>query len=108
MIRSCSAWPRGRRTTPIDSKRRSRWALAREPRNVPALLARALARVGQSQWERALPDAEAAVAARPNELDALNLLLRVEMHLGLTRRAAATLARRDRAQERLKQMNEVG
>jgi tetratricopeptide (TPR) repeat protein len=83
-------------------------ALAREPRNAPALLARALARVGQSQWERALPDAEAAVAERPNELDALNVLLRVEMHLGLTGRAAATLARRDRAQERVKQMNAVG
>ncbi len=52
-----------------------------------------------------MPDAEAAVAAQPNELEALNLLLKIEMHQGMTRRATATLARRDRAQERLKQMN---
>jgi tetratricopeptide (TPR) repeat protein len=82
-------------------------ALAREPRDVPALLARALTRVARSEWPRALPDAEAAVAAQPNEMQALNLLLKIEMHLKLTRRAAATLARRERSQERLRQMNEV-
>jgi tetratricopeptide (TPR) repeat protein len=82
-------------------------ALAREPRDLHALLARALARVAGSQWERALPDAEAAVAAQPNEVEALNLLMKIEMHLGLTGRATATLARRERAQERLRQMKEV-
>jgi tetratricopeptide (TPR) repeat protein len=80
-------------------------SLARQPPNVHALLARAMARVARSRWDDALPDAEAAAAAQPNDLEALNLLLKIEMHLKLTRRAAATLARRERAQERLKQMN---
>jgi tetratricopeptide (TPR) repeat protein len=82
-------------------------ALARDPRNLHALLARAQAHAAQSRWEQALPDAEAAVAAGPNEMEPLNLLLKIEMRLGLTRRATATLARREQAQERLRQMNQL-
>jgi tetratricopeptide (TPR) repeat protein len=82
-------------------------ALARDPRSAHAMLARAQSLVARSQWENALPEAERAVAAEPNEMDALNLLLRIEMRLGLTRRAQATLARRERAQERLRLMNQL-
>jgi tetratricopeptide (TPR) repeat protein len=82
-------------------------ALARDPRNLHALLARAQAHAAQSRWEQALPDAEGAVAVEPNEMEALNLLLKIEMRLGFTGRATATLARRERAQERLRQMNQL-
>jgi tetratricopeptide (TPR) repeat protein len=82
-------------------------ALARHAGNIHALLARAQSLVAQSRWEQAMPDAERAVAAEPNEMQALNLLLKIEMHQGLSQRAAATLARRERAQERLRLMNQL-
>jgi tetratricopeptide (TPR) repeat protein len=82
-------------------------ALARNPRNLHALLARTEALVAQSQWEKALPEAERAVAVEPNDMDALNALLKIEMHLGLTQRARATLGRRERAQERLRELNQL-
>jgi tetratricopeptide (TPR) repeat protein len=82
-------------------------ALALDPRNLHARIARAEARAAQSRWEQALPDAEGAVAAEPNDMEALNLLLKIEMRLGFAQRATATLARREQAQERQRQMNQL-
>src|SRR5262249_10174613 len=69
-------------------------ALQQDPRNVPALMARARCRIARSCWKEALTDVEQAVAARPNNVAALQLLLMIETHLGLGQRAAATQARR--------------
>jgi len=82
-------------------------ALARDARNLQALLARAQSRVARTQLEQALPDAERAVAIEPNEMDALNLLLKIEIRMGLTQQAMATLATRDRAHERVRLMNQL-
>ena len=40
-------------------------------------------------------------------MDALNLLLKIEIRMGLTESATATLANRGRAQERVKLMNQL-
>ncbi len=82
-------------------------ALVRDPRNPDASLARALSLVARSRWREALAAAERAVAEAPNDSGPLQLLWIAESRLGLTERAAATLARRDRVQKRAKLMDEL-
>ena len=82
-------------------------ALARDPKNLDALLTRARARVVQAQWEQALPDAERARAAQPNDLGSLQLLQKIQTKMGLTERAAVTQAERVRAQDRIALMNRL-
>lgn len=75
---------------------RAERALARDPENADALVARVRALIAGSNWDQALPSAERAVAAVPSDLDTIQLLHLVETRLGLTERAAATLDRRNR------------
>jgi tetratricopeptide (TPR) repeat protein len=82
-------------------------ALARDPQNADALLARARASGARSNWEQALHDAEKAVAAVPSDLDALQFLLMVETRMGLTERAAASLRRRSLALEQTQKMERL-
>ena len=82
-------------------------ALAREPKNLDALLTRARVHVVQSHWKQALPDAERARAAHPNDLGVLQLLQKIQTKLGLTDRAALTQAERVRAQDRIALMNRL-
>jgi tetratricopeptide (TPR) repeat protein len=82
-------------------------ALTRDPKNLDALLTRARARVVRAQWEQALPDAERARAAYPNDLGSLQLLQKIQTKLGLTERAAFTQAERVRAQDRFALMNRL-
>ena len=82
-------------------------ALARDPKNHDALLTRARAQVVQGQWQQALPDAELARAAYPNDLGSLQLLQKIQSKMGLTERAATTQAERVRAQDRITLMNRL-
>jgi tetratricopeptide (TPR) repeat protein len=82
-------------------------ALERDRDNLDALLTRARAHVLQGRWEKALPDAELARAARPNDLGSLQLLQKIQTKLGQTERAACTQAERVRAQERIALMNQL-
>jgi tetratricopeptide (TPR) repeat protein len=82
-------------------------SLARDPKNLDALLTRARAHVVQGQWERALPDAERARDAYPNDLGSLQLLQKIQTKLGLTDRAAVTQAERVQAQDRIALMNRL-
>ena len=82
-------------------------ALQRDPQNPDALLARARCRVARSQWKDALPDVERAAAAAPDDLGTLQLLWIIETRLGLTDRAATTLAKRKKVQQRAKMMDEL-
>jgi tetratricopeptide (TPR) repeat protein len=82
-------------------------ALARDPKNRDALLTRARARVVQAQWEQALPDAELARAARPNDLGSLQLLEIIQTKMGLTEQVAVTLAERLRARDRIALMGRL-
>jgi tetratricopeptide (TPR) repeat protein len=82
-------------------------ALAREPRNVRALVARARCQLARSHCEQALPDAELAVAVEPNNTESIHLLFEIETTLGLTERAASTLVKRKQAQDRLRLMNDL-
>jgi superkiller protein 3 len=82
-------------------------ALARDSRELHALLARARSLVVKGQWQQALPDAESAVALAPNHLGALQLLQKIETRLGLRQRAAETQARREQAQHRIELMNQL-
>jgi len=80
-------------------------ALARDPRNVPALVARAKAHLARSQWKDALPDAERAAAAAPNDVGILQLLMIIEHRAGLTERSAATRVKLHQVRERLGMMD---
>jgi cytochrome c-type biogenesis protein CcmH/NrfG len=82
-------------------------ALVHDSKNLDALLTRARARVVQLHWEQALPDAESANAAHPNDLGTLQLLQKIQTKLGLTERAALTQAERLRAQARIEQINRL-
>jgi tetratricopeptide (TPR) repeat protein len=82
-------------------------ALARDPQNRDALLTRCRVRVVQAQWEQALPDAERARAAHPNDLGLLQLLQKIQTKLGLTEQAASTQAERVRAQDRIGVMDRL-
>jgi cytochrome c-type biogenesis protein CcmH/NrfG len=82
-------------------------ALQHDPRNVNALVAFARSLIARSQWDQALPVAERAVAASAGNLGALQLLLQIETWLGLSERAAATRARRAKAQERVDLMDRL-
>ncbi len=82
-------------------------ALARDPLNANALVARARAFGARSLWQQALLDAEQAVLAVPSDLDALQLLLMIETQLGMTERAAETLRRRNNVLEQLQKMDRL-
>jgi Flp pilus assembly protein TadD len=76
-------------------------ALARDPRNVSALVARAKSHLARSQWTDALPAAERAAAASPNDVGILQLLMIIEHRAGLTERSATTRVKLHQVRERL-------
>jgi tetratricopeptide (TPR) repeat protein len=82
-------------------------ALARDPQNFHALMARARIQVTRARWKEALPDAERAVAVDPNDRGALQLLAQIETWLGLTERAAATRVKFNKAQELIALMDRL-
>jgi tetratricopeptide (TPR) repeat protein len=82
-------------------------ALAGDPENPHALLARVRCRIARSEWREALPDAERATAGSPNDVGALHLVATIQTRLGMSQRAAETLVRLNKAQQRLKLMNEL-
>jgi tetratricopeptide (TPR) repeat protein len=90
-----------------ESIRLADQALAADHRNIDALLARARALIGRSQWEKALPDAERAVKEAPGDLETVQLLLMIETRLGLKDRAAETLHRRTRIQELVRMTSQL-
>jgi tetratricopeptide (TPR) repeat protein len=76
-------------------------ALARDPGNVPALVARAKSHLAGSRWTEALLDAERAAAAAPNDVGILQLLMIIQHRAGLTERSAATRVKLHQVRERL-------
>ncbi len=82
-------------------------ALPRDPKNLDALLTRARVHILKAHWEKALPDAERARAAYPNDLGSLQLLQKIQTKMGLTEQAAVTQAERVRAQDRIALMNRL-
>ena len=82
-------------------------ALAGDPANFEALLVRARVRVLTRQPRPAIDDLEKAVAVRPNDRAALQLLSQVQTSIGLTREARATLERANRARERIELMDRL-
>jgi tetratricopeptide (TPR) repeat protein len=75
-------------------------ALARDPKQLDALLTRARLQLADGHDDRALADLELAVKANPNHLGALQLLSQVEAKLGLSERAARTIERYRRDKDR--------
>jgi len=82
-------------------------ALAHDPDNVDALLVRAKSRMALGNNELALTDLEHVVGVSPHKLASLQLLAQVESHLGLTERAANTLARANRETSRVVMMGQL-
>jgi tetratricopeptide (TPR) repeat protein len=82
-------------------------ALARDPKNFSALLARARSLVVRGRWQDALPAARAASDASADDLGALHLLVKIETRLGHDAEAAALLARRNKVQQRVELMNRL-
>jgi len=82
-------------------------ALVGDQENVMALEARARVHVVRAHWEKALPDAERAVAAEPNNRAALQLLLQIQARMGLTEQAAATRGKLKETQERIELMDRL-
>ncbi len=82
-------------------------ALGPDPGNPDAALARVQCLVARSRWQEASAAAERALATMPNDISILRLLRIAQTRLGLAERAAATLAREDRAQKRTRLMVEL-
>ena len=82
-------------------------ALAGEPNNFDALLVRARLCALTRQPKLAIEDLEKAILVKPNDSAALQLLFHVQMRLGLTREASATLERSKRARERIELMDRL-
>jgi tetratricopeptide (TPR) repeat protein len=82
-------------------------ALARDPDDHSALLARAKARLARLEYEQARQDLERLVALSPNEIEAYSLLMQAETKLGLTERVAATQKKRVAAQGRLQAISQL-
>jgi predicted Zn-dependent protease len=76
-------------------------ALARDPDDFDALLVRARLRFHSRQPRLAIADLERAVRVGPNDVAALQLLVQSQKSLGLTKEAAATQERADRARDRV-------
>jgi len=87
------AFAAGRRQEAVSLSGRT---LERDPDNVVALITRAKVALVEGRSESALADAERAAAIDPQDMAALHVLAQAEFHLGLTDRAKATTARRDR------------
>lgn len=81
--------------------------LAQDPENPRALLLRAQLLHRAGKLKNALADAEHAVALDPNNPAALHELALLEAASGLTDRAAATSARRQKTVERIGQMHQL-
>jgi tetratricopeptide (TPR) repeat protein len=84
-----------------EAERLADRALASDPRNFDALLIRARLRFLSRRPREAIADLEQAVQVRPNDVATLQLLLQSQKSLGLSREAAATQQRADRARERM-------
>jgi len=82
-------------------------ALAIDPREFDALLVRARLHFLSHQPRLAIADLEQAERARPNDLATLQLLLQSQNSLGMTREAAATQQRADRARARITLMDRL-
>jgi uncharacterized protein HemY len=82
-------------------------ALARDERNIHALIARAKSRLARAQWQPALSDVECAVALAPNDAGLLQLLLIIESRSGLAQRVAATRNRLNEVRTRVQAMDEL-
>src|SRR5262249_10131391 len=72
-----------------------------------ALLVRARIEVASGHPDRALGDLERAVAARPNDTGALQLLVQVQSRLGMSEKASETIGRHRRAVERGTLMDQI-
>lgn len=75
-------------------------ALKGDPDDINARLVRARLELASDHPDRALGDVERAVASRPNDTGALQLLAQVQSRLGLSAKASETIARHRRAVER--------
>jgi tetratricopeptide (TPR) repeat protein len=82
-------------------------ALAGEPNNFDALLVRARLSALTPEPKLAIADLEKAILVKPNNSAALQLLSHVQMRLGLTSEASATLERSKRARERIEMMDRL-
>jgi tetratricopeptide (TPR) repeat protein len=82
-------------------------SLAADPTNFDALLVRARVHALTHQPRAAIEDLEKAVAVKPNDRSALQLLSQVQRSAGLTREARATQERAERARERIELMDRL-
>jgi predicted Zn-dependent protease len=82
-------------------------ALASDSREFDALLVRARLHFLSQQPRLAIADLEQAGKARPNDLATLQLLLQLQSSLGMTREAAVTQERADRARARITLMDRL-
>jgi tetratricopeptide (TPR) repeat protein len=76
-------------------------ALDGDPNNFDALLVRARLRFLSRRLKLAIADLEKAVQVKPNDVATLQLLQQSQRNLGLTKEAARTLERADRARDRI-------
>jgi tetratricopeptide (TPR) repeat protein len=76
-------------------------ALALEPDNFDALIARATSYLLNGESKNALVDLERAVAVNPDSMEALRLLAQAESRLGLTERARKSIEHAQSIEERL-------
>ena len=81
--------------------------LAIDPANFDALMVRARVHTANRQPRSAKDDLEKAIAVKPNDRAALQLLSQVQMSLGLTREAKSTQERANRARERIELMDRL-
>jgi predicted Zn-dependent protease len=85
----------------------ARRALAADPANFDALMVRARGHALTRQARPAIDDLEKALAAKPNDRAALQLLSQVQRSAGLVRESKATQERADRARERIELMDRL-
>ncbi len=82
-------------------------ALAADPANFDALMVRGRIRILKRQIRPAIEDLEKALAARPNDRAALQLLAQTQQSAGLTREAKATRERAEQARQRTELMDRL-
>ena len=90
-----------------EAKKLADRALASDSKEFDALLVRARLQFLSHQPKLAIADLEKAHQVRPNDLATLQLLLQSQSSLGLTREAALTQERTDRARARITLMDQL-
>ena len=90
-----------------EARKMADHALAKDPQEFDALLVRSRLHFLSQQPKLAIADLEQATKVKPNDVAALQLLMQSQTTLGMTREAAATRERADRARDRITLMDRL-